>query len=151
MIPLKHIAYHEAGHAVIALRLGYEVKWVTIKPRRRSLGRAEIQHGSPSPDDIRIDLAGPLAEALVNPTPFHEKIQLGSRGDWRNTGRSVREFVALEFIGDQEGDILIDELLQETKALVRRDREAISRVAEALLTRKTLTGAEIKRIMGDTP
>jgi ATP-dependent Zn protease len=35
-LPLEHIAYQEAGHAVIALRLGYEVKKVTIIPRRGS-------------------------------------------------------------------------------------------------------------------
>jgi hypothetical protein len=70
---IEHIAYHEAGHAVIAFRLGYEV----------------------TPDVIRIDLAGPLAEALVNPSPFHEMIEAGSRGDWLETRRATRNFVAL--------------------------------------------------------
>ena len=125
-VPLKHIAYHEAGHAVVAFRLGYEVGKVTIVPRYGSLGRADITHGSPSPDDIRIDLAGPLAEDLINSASFHERIQQGSRGDWRNTRRSTREFVALGFIGGREKGILIDELLQETRALVRRDRQAKS-------------------------
>jgi cell division protease FtsH len=144
MTDIKHTAYHEAGHAVMALRLGYEVGKVTIVRRQGVLGKAHIRNRT-SPDDIRIDLAGQLAEALVNPS--EEKIQLGALCDWRNTRRSVREFVALGFIGDQEGGILIEELLHETRALVRRDREAISRVAEALLERKTLTGPEIKRIM----
>ena len=51
------------------------------------------------------------------------------------------------FIGDQEGDILIEELLQETRALVRRDKAAITKVAEALLEHKTLTGDDVKRIV----
>jgi len=144
---IEHTAYHEAGHAVVALRLGYEVKWVTIVPTRRSLGYARIPHGSLSPDDIRIDFAGALAEALVNPTSFDEKILNGSRSDWRWARRSVRNFVALGFIGDYEGDVLIEELLHETRALVRRDKEAITRVAAALLERKTLTGDDVKRIM----
>jgi hypothetical protein len=148
-IPLEHIAYHEAGHAVIAFRLGYEVKWVTIKPRYGSLGRAEITHGNPSPDDIRIDLAGPLAEALVNSASFDEMIQLGARGDWQWARRSTRNFVALGFINGREKGILIDELLHETRALVRRDKQAIARVAAALLERKTLTGDDIKRIVGE--
>jgi ATP-dependent Zn protease len=146
--PLQYIAYHEAGHAVIALRLGYEVGKVTIVRRQGVLGKAEIRNRT-SPDDIKINLAGQLAEALVNSND--EQIQLGAHSDWRNTRRSVREFVALGFINGRERGILIDELLQETKALVRRDREAISRVAEALLTRRTLTGSEIKRIMEDVP
>ena len=140
----KHTAYHEAGHAVIALRLGYEVGKVTIRRRYTSLGSAQIRNRT-SPDDIRIDLAGALAEALVNPS--NEKIQLGSRGDWRNTRRSTREFVALGFIGDQEKGILIEELLQETRASVRRDKEVIAQVAAALLEHETLTGKDIKRIM----
>src|SRR6516225_601416 len=97
----RHVAYHEAGHAVMALRLGYEVEKVTIVPRQGVLGKAKIRNRT-SPDDIRIDLAGQLAEALVN--PFDEKIQLGSRSDWRNTRRSTREFAALGFINGREWD-----------------------------------------------
>jgi len=144
MEQLKHTAYHEAGHAVMALRLGYEVRKVTIVRRQGVLGKAEIRNRT-SPDDIRIDLAGALAEALVNPND--EQIQLGALSDWRNVRRSTREFVALGFIGDQEGDILIEELLQETRALVRRDKAAITKVAEALLEHKTLTGDDVKHIV----
>ena len=32
-IQLKYTAYHEAGHAVIALRLGYEIRKFTIVRR----------------------------------------------------------------------------------------------------------------------
>lgn len=144
MVDREHTAYHEAGHAVIALRLGYEVRKVTIKPRQGVLGKAYIRNRT-SPDDIRIDLAGALAEALVNPND--EQIQLGSHSDWRNARRSTSEFVALGFIGDQEEGILIHELLQETRALVRRDAKVIARVAEALLHHETLTGEDIKLIM----
>jgi ATP-dependent Zn protease len=144
MKPLQHTAFHEAGHAVIALRLGYEVGKVTIIRRQGVLGKAEIRNRT-SPDDIRIDLAGALAEALVSPND--EQIQLGAFSDWRNVRRSTRDFVALGFINGREKGILIDELLRETRALVRRDKEAITRVAEALLVHKTLTGDDIKRIM----
>jgi ATP-dependent Zn protease len=142
----EHTAYHEAGHAVVAFRLGYEIKKVTIKRSRGSLGRYVCSTPRRnSPDEIKIDLAGPLAEALVNPS--NELIELGSRGDWRSIRRSTREFEALRFIGDDEGDILIEELLHDTRALVRRDAEAIARVAAALLKHETLTGDDIKRLM----
>jgi ATP-dependent Zn protease len=55
--PREHTAYHEAGHAVVAFRLGYEIKKVTIRRRQGVLGRAEIRART-SPDDIKIDLAG---------------------------------------------------------------------------------------------
>jgi ATP-dependent Zn protease len=141
---LKYTAYHEAGHAVIAIRLGYEVEKVTIKRRQGVLGRAVIRNRR-SPDDIRVSLAGALAEALVNPSD--EEIQLGARTDWRNTRRSTREFVSLGFIGRNERNILIEELMHDTRALVWRDREAIGRVAEALLKHVTLNGDAIKRIV----
>ena len=139
-----HTAYHEAGHAVIALRLGYEIGKVTIKQRYTSLGSAHIRNRT-SPDDIRISLAGALAEALVNPND--KEIQLGALYDWRNVRQSTRRFVALGFINGREKGILVEELLQETRALVRRDKEAIAQVAAALLHHETLTGEDIKRIM----
>jgi ATP-dependent Zn protease len=147
-IPLKHTAYHEAGHAVMAYRVGHGIKKVTITPNRGTLGKyVGSTPRRKSPDAIRIDLAGALAEALVNPIPFDEHIQLGAHGDWQLTRRSVREFVDLGFIPKQERDILIDELLHDTRALVRRDKEAITSVAEALLERKTLTGDDVRRIV----
>jgi hypothetical protein len=45
--PVEHTAYHEAGHAVVAFRLGYEIEKVTIipSPRRRSLGKVVVTAG----------------------------------------------------------------------------------------------------------
>src|SRR5262245_23920603 len=126
MNDLRHTAYHEAGHAVIAFRLGYEMEKVTIKPSRGSLGRYFCKDRPLAPDDIRIAFAGALAEALVNPND--EVIQLGASSDWRNARRSTRECVAFGFIGSREKGILIQELLQETRALVRRDEKVIARV-----------------------
>jgi ATP-dependent Zn protease len=144
MTDIRCTAYHEAGHAVIAYRLGYQVEKASIIRRRGTLGRVHVQPRT-SPDDIKINLAGQLAEALVNANGGD--IQLGSIGDWQNARRNARKFVDLGFIGRREKDVLIEELLHDTRALVHRDREAIAAVAEALLERKTLTGDDIRRIM----
>ena len=47
-----HTAYHEAGHAVMALALGRNIQRVTIEPDPKRLGACEIKKGSfrPSPD-----------------------------------------------------------------------------------------------------
>jgi len=145
MTDLQQTAYHEAGHAVIAYRLGYEVEKVTIVRRQGVLGKYVCKDRPLAPDGIRIDFAGALAEALVNPSD--EEIQGGARSDWRNARRSTRVCAALGFIGVREKDILIEEILHETRALVRRDKAAIAKVAEALLKQKTLNGEDIKRIM----
>ena len=69
----NRIAFHEAGHAVIAYRLGIEVKFVTILPTHHSAGhvaRGDLFCGGTGSDHaaleraIKISLAGPMAEAL---------------------------------------------------------------------------------------
>src|SRR4051794_39921771 len=64
-------AYHEAGHAVVALALGRPVHRVTVLANRDRLGQCEFQKGQfrPSADwleeEILIALAGMAAEARV--------------------------------------------------------------------------------------
>jgi hypothetical protein len=120
---------------------------VTIVPHRGSLGRYFCKDHPLAPDDIRINYAGALAEALVNQSPLDFLVQNGSRSDWRNARRNARECVDAGFIHGREKGTLIDELLKETRALVRRDKAAIAQVAEALLEHKTLTGEDIRRIV----
>lgn len=156
-IDRRHTAYHEAGHAVIGLILGYEVSKVTIRPRYSYLGMAwtsrkrhssqgstEVQAGSTESDDfghICIELAGPLAEQLVNSAPFEELIWRGSEGDWQAAQRRARR------IDRRRAHALIDLLMEETRPLVEQHREAIARVAAALLERETLTGDAIKALI----
>jgi plasmid stabilization system protein ParE len=62
-------AYHEAGHAAIALSLGRPVQWVSVLPDRQYLGICEFGKGvfRPSEDwlerEALIALAGLAAEA----------------------------------------------------------------------------------------
>ena len=64
-------AYHEAGHAVVALALGRPVQRVSIQPNHLRLGQCEIKKGSfrPSKDlletEILILLGGLAAEARL--------------------------------------------------------------------------------------
>jgi hypothetical protein len=62
-------AYHEAGHAVIALALGRNVQRVSILPNQLRLGQCELKKGraraahDPVEVDILILLGGVAAEA----------------------------------------------------------------------------------------
>src|SRR5262249_35194431 len=68
--------------------------------------------------DIKIDLAGPLAERLANPSPLNELIAQGSRGDWRNVRRTARDLNT-----PREAEILIVMLALETAALVQQHKQ----------------------------
>jgi cell division protease FtsH len=151
----RHTAYHEAGHAVIGLVLGYDVRKATIRPRYSYLGSAwisnerngstEIQAGSDSEVDlvgrICVGLAGLFAEQLVSRAPLDELIDDSAWTDWQRAQKNARR------INRRKAEMLIDVLMEETKALVQQHRQAIIRVAEALLERWTLTGEEIKQLV----
>jgi ATP-dependent Zn protease len=62
-------AYHEAGHAVVALALDRPVHRVSVRPKHQFLGLCEFRKGVQRPSDDRIEteiliaLAGLAAEA----------------------------------------------------------------------------------------
>ena len=110
----KHTAYHEAGHAVIALVLGYDVSKVTIRAAYSYLGIARISNercGSPGSTEVQarvdsevdlvghicIGLAGPLAEKLVNHSA--ELIAYGARVDWERAQRRDHGFTLRQVPG----------------------------------------------------
>jgi ATP-dependent Zn protease len=66
---LQPTAYHEAGHATVALALGRDIQRVSILPNQHWLGRCELKKGArrgskdPREDDALILLGGLAAEA----------------------------------------------------------------------------------------
>ena len=80
------IAYHEAGHAVVARRLGVKVCRLTIVPSPNYTGACTLGSefsGRYSDQDklaraIRINLAGPLAEKK-----FYHLCRAGAWSDYR--------------------------------------------------------------------
>ena len=141
----RYIAYHEAGHAVVNLVIGYKVTKATIRPRYSLLGRVNFD-GRVSDDKvdeaiakIKSNLAGPLAEQLINPEQFDNLILNGSRGDWQRVRRAAQQIA----------NGMIDRLIRDTHALVQEHRSAIERIAAALLEHETLTGKEIEGLFDE--
>jgi ATP-dependent Zn protease len=151
--PRAFAAHHEAGHAVIDLRLGFEVEMVTIKGDRRrgsegytaciARGRSweVVGDGRIRLSDewcekyIKSALAGKIAESLVNPDPP----KFGWEGDWQRARRYARIMCDTR----QERNELLDRMKRETTTLVLANRAAIERVAGALMERETLMRDEI--------
>jgi ATP-dependent Zn protease len=88
---LRSVAYHEAGHAVVALALGLKVARVEIFPEDYSGGAdAENSHHLPLVDRIAICVAGMNAAKMFDAPPSCE---LADAGDHR---------MVLELLEDME-------------------------------------------------
>ena len=88
------IAYHEAGHALMAMLLGGEVRLVTIQPdnddgpdrqgdtqvcwRRSGISDKEFAKKA-----VQVSLAGPVAEMIYTGDPYHPGLIAEWAADWR--------------------------------------------------------------------
>lgn len=144
---LRVTAIHEAGHAVVALRLGLVFDFVTTVPDERaetdgalhwtdlqSAGDLEI---APAADAIVL-LAGPFAEARLTESTLHDVLADDPAGEDREAlatlGLDDDEFVAAS---------------RDALAMVEEDWPAIERVAEALLESETLDFAEVEALVAE--
>jgi hypothetical protein len=135
-------AYHEAGHAVAAYRLGVEVRSATILPDHDSAGyvtHGDLFCGHTLGSDravleraIKISLAGPLAEARFSPGD----LLWGTRGDY-DCALGLARYLAGS-LGEHE---LLHFLERQTRALLDCYWGDVERVARALLEQDELSGA----------
>jgi ATP-dependent Zn protease len=142
---LRVTAIHEAGHAVVALRLGLVFDHVTTVPddhaetdgalhwtELQSAGDLEIAATA----DAIVLLAGPFAEARLIESTLHEVLAGDAAGEDREAlatlGLDDDEFVAAS---------------RDALALVEQDWPAIERVADALLEYETLDFDEVEALV----
>ncbi len=132
-------AYHEAGHAVIALTLGRAVERVTIVPNQGYLGACHMQKTRVKPtkdwleDEILILLAGMVAESRVT-----GQYSAGASQDLRG----VRRLALMRADGQKQVERLERRLLDKTEYLVNDDVHwtAIQTIARELLLHQTISG-----------
>jgi ATP-dependent metalloprotease FtsH len=173
------IAYHEAGHALVALTLrgADQLHKLSIVPRGGSLGRCTladvhepvVHSRSRLLDQLAIYLGGRAAEQLV----FGEASS-GAADDLARVGELARHMVRdlgmadgvgpLSYAGDAGGPseearrlidaearALAEEAFGRTLTNLAGSRPALDRLAEALLVHETLSVGEIVRLVGATP
>ncbi|WP_284212167.1 AAA family ATPase, partial [Methylobacterium brachythecii] len=168
---LRAVARHEAGHAVIGLRLGLRVDEVSILSGLDYGGRTMIRTGHALPDRAHLErrvialLAGRAADAVLG-----DGATAGAAGDLREATRQVAALHASLGLGDTLSAMVDAEhataLLREDAglaerveadlrrlqgvavAMVRADREAILALVDALLARRVLTGEDLGEIVG---
>lgn len=132
-------AYHEAGHAVVALALGRPVARVSVLPNRDYLGLCQFGKGvfRPSEDwleqEILIALGGLAAEAK----------HTGNYA-WNEAGRDllhVRQ-LAIQRAGERQADRLTRRLLSKAEHLLADEGHwrAVELIAAELLRLGAISG-----------
>jgi ATP-dependent Zn protease len=132
-------AYHEAGHAVVALALDRPVHKVTILPKAQRLGACEFRKGVQRPSDdwietsILIALAGMVAEARVT----GRYCPLGASQDLK----VVRKLAALR-ASERAIDRLERRMLAKTENLLGDEAlwQAVELIANELLEHGQISG-----------
>jgi hypothetical protein len=138
-------AWHQAGHAVARIALGYAVRRVRLTPGHPTRdGRCEYRVGPGNLAAVVGLLAG--GEARVMVTGHRRDLRAGE--DYREAAR----LAAAAAGSPAEADGLMRRLRWEAEDLVVANRRAVAGVAAALLASDTLTltGREVKAIVEAT-
>jgi ATP-dependent Zn protease len=171
---LRAIAIHEAGHALIACRLGLPVVGATIKASGAAAGSTRLGFAGLIPDRPALEaqvltlLAGRAADIVLG-----RGANAGAVSDLQEATRLVAALHASYGLGamlsyraphqDPTGMLMMDaslaraveadlqRLMGQAEALVRSNRDAILGVADALLSRRVLSGQEVTAIATACP
>ena len=166
---LRAVALHEAGHAVVAIRLGFSVIQVSIEAGGRHGGSTVVSIADRSPDRAAIErqvvglLAGRAADGIIG-----DGVDAGAAFDLRDATRQLSALhgsfglgeTLRAVVGQQDAALLLREdpamaarveadlhrLQLAAEDLVRADRVAVLALVEVLLARRVMTGAEIAEI-----
>lgn len=139
-------AYHEAGHAVIALALGRSIQRVTIEPNEMRLGHCEFKKASFRPSDdivemeILILLGGLAAEAR----------HTGLYG-WDEASQDLREvrILAARRAGDsRKAERVEKRMLDKVEHLLEQTGVwgAVERIADELMRCTTISGRAARHL-----
>src|SRR5215211_2424301 len=144
-------AYHEAGHAVCALKVegNDPLHKVTIVPRGRALGIAftlpEDDRVSVTREQIEARLAmaygGRAAEEMIF---GHDHVTTGAASDITQATGIARRYVTQWGLSDTIGPILVGD--NEQELFLGRELQTRREVAAALLDRETLTGEDVMKL-----
>ena len=136
---LRGVAYHEAGHAVVALALGLAVARVEIFHEDYS-GAADVETSDHLPlvDQIAICVAGMAAEEMFGAHALHEMAHMGDHG-------KVIELI--QDIDEADGDVMRGNGHQRAWDLLKAHASRVEDIAAQLLAarRIDLTGYELRR------
>jgi ATP-dependent Zn protease len=140
-------AYHEAGHAIIALVLGRPVEKVTIQGNTLRLGQCQMSNrrGSPIKDEVEVHalilLAGVASEARI--TGFFN--WNGAQQDLQG----IRRLARFRATTERQEERLQQRWLDKVEYMLDDEStwKAIADVAKELLEKRSLSGRTVAHIL----
>ena len=139
--PREAIAYHEAGHAVISMKLGYKYLYVTIIPDGDRLGHVCCENPlmGDHDDKIRHALKVLIAASLA------EGKHLGSPtwGDAEDRARATDLALLATDRDTERAEALINEMIGEAQKLVEQHWPDIEALAQRLLVNGKVNFLEV--------
>jgi hypothetical protein len=125
------IAYHEAAHAVISMKLGYKCLYVTITPDGGRLGHVCCEdpliggHHDKIKHALKVLIAAGLAEGR----------HIGSEtwGDADDRAKATNLALLATHRNTDHAEVLINQMIGETRELVEQHWPDIERLARRLL------------------
>lgn len=148
-------AYHESGHALMAVLLGGRVRQVTIDPDNddgpqrygdtQIRWRAGITERKFAEISVQVSLAGPVAEMIYSGEPYHPGMVPEWAADWREAWNSA----ALSHPDERKR---MQHLEQVSIQLYHRLNdgnywEALASLADNLLAHETLDAEQVEEIV----
>jgi ATP-dependent Zn protease len=136
--PLERTAFHEAGHAIIALWHGRPVGQVSILPDNTRLGYCEIRKGQVN---MLILLAGAASEARLT----------GGDHSWEGAAQDlndVRQLSRQRAPNDRQAERLERRMLAKVEKLLGQPSvwQAVEELAQQLLKNTTISGRAARHL-----
>ncbi len=156
----RGLAYHEAGHVVVAWYFGRPIGSVSIMPAEQSghseIGKSRVQAGEAWEQESMILLAGGRAQKRVDPKGVISGI--GAFSDEAKVIGHIQQHLRRNRgeLGDRlddETDRIRGRLCQETENILDRPEiwRAVEIVAEALSEKHRLDADEVTRMIEGAP
>lgn len=149
-------AYHEAGHAFLAVYVGARVREVTIEPEPDDGPEryADIQVEWPlrrfSPRELReksilVALAGPVAEMLYTGEPYHP----GFVAEWAADWKAAWQEAAALFPDERKRLAYLEQVAAQLYRLMDQEESwaAVAAIADHLLAHDRMEGDEVSEIV----
>ncbi len=154
----QSIAYHEAGHAVVACWLGAEVLSVTLEPdaddgpRRDGDAAIRWHHRGMTPrqlcqKELLAVLAGPVAEIIHNDQDWDFDLCEQWQGEWLVDWQLAWQFARSLVPSDEHVEPLLRFTIERLHKIASADAfwQTIAEVADLLEAHETIDGQQVRQ------